>query len=206
MRMCREAKERRIQIMDAAEELFFIEKDYESSSINDIIGRVGLAKGTFYHYFRSKRELLNAILERQLNEFEGKVDQLAMDSKLGTLEKLDALIGLIFDLRRGDIPELEQMVAYKNQVIQENFIMLGVTRARPLLSKIIREGIEEGLFSTDHPEEALGFILSGSRIITESDQDISTSLEKLEAVADFAERILKTEPGVFKEILFKRIA
>jgi len=192
--------------MDAAEELFFIEKDYESSSINDIIGRVGLAKGTFYHYFRSKRELLNAILERQLNEFEGKVDQLAMDSKLGTLEKLDALIGLIFDLRRGDIPELEQMVAYKNQVIQENFIMLGVTRARPLLSKIIREGIEEGLFSTDHPEEALGFILSGSRIITESDQDISTSLEKLEAVADFAERILKTEPGVFKEILFKRIA
>ena len=192
--------------MDAAEELFFIEKDYESSSINDIIGRVGLAKGTFYHYFRSKRELLNAILERQLNEFEGKVDQLAMDSKLGILEKLDALIGLIFDLRRGDIPELEQMVAYKNQVIQENFIMLGVTRARPLLSKIIREGIEEGLFSTDHPEEALSFILSGSRIITESDQDISTSLEKLEAVADFAERILKTEPGVFKEILFKRIA
>ena len=192
--------------MDAAEELFFIEKDYESSSINDIIGRVGLAKGTFYHYFRSKRELLNAILERQLNEFEGKVDQLAMDSKLGTLEKLDALIGLIFDLRRGDIPELEQMVAYKNQVIQENFIMLGVTRARPFLSKIIREGIEEGLFSTDHPEEALSFILSGSRIITESDQDISTSLEKLEAVADFAERILKTEPGVFKEILFKRIA
>jgi AcrR family transcriptional regulator len=203
--MCREAKERRIQIIDAAEELFFIEKDYESTSINDIIGRVGLAKGTFYHYFRSKRELLNAILERQLNEFEGKVDQLAMDSRLGTLEKLDALIGLIFDLRRGSIPDLEEMVAYKNQVIQENFIMLGVTRARPLLSKIIREGIEEGLFSTDHPEEALSFILSGSRIITESDQDIGTSLEKLEAVADFAERILMTEPGVFKEILFKRI-
>jgi AcrR family transcriptional regulator len=203
--MCKELKERRLQIMQVAEELFFIEKDYESTSINEIIGRVGLAKGTFYHYFRSKRELLDAILERQLNEFEDQVDQLAADSDLGTIEKLDALIGLIFDLRSGNIPELDHMVAYKNQVVQENFIMVGVKRARPLLSKIIREGIEEGLFCTNHPEEALSFIISGSGIITESEQDCTASQKKLEAVADFAERILSTEPGIFREILFKRI-
>ncbi|NYT11327.1 MAG: TetR/AcrR family transcriptional regulator [Methanomassiliicoccales archaeon] len=191
--------------MEVAEELFFIEKDYESTSINEIIGRVGLAKGTFYHYFRSKRDLLNAILERQLNEFEERVDRLAADSNMGTIEKLDALIGLIFDLRSGNIPELDRMVAYKNQVVQENFIMVGVKRARPLLSRIIREGIEEGLFDTNHPEEALSFIISGSRIITESEQDCTAPQKKLEAVADFAERILGIEPGIFKEILFKRM-
>jgi AcrR family transcriptional regulator len=191
--------------MDAAEEFFFVEKDYESTSINDIIGKVGLAKGTFYHYFRSKRDLLNAILERQLDEFEVKVDQLAEDSNRGTIEKLDALIGLTFDLRSGDIPKLDHMVAYKNQVIQENFIMEGIERAKPHLSKMVREGIAEGVFSTNYPEEAISFIISGSRIITETEQDCTVSPEKLEAFADFTERILNTEPGVFKKILFKRI-
>lgn len=191
--------------MDVAEDFFFVKKDYESTSINDIICEVGLAKGTFYHYFRSKRDLLNAILERQLNEFEVKVNQLTEDSNLGTIGKLDALIGLTFDLRSGNIPKLDHMVAYKNQVVQENFIMEGIERAKPHLSKIVREGIEEGIFSTNYPEEAISFIISGSRIITEPEQECIVSLEKLEAFADFTERILRTKPGIFKEILFKRI-
>ena len=48
---------RRMDIIDAAA-LLFHERGYHSTSMEDIAARVGLAKPTLYHYFRSKDEIL----------------------------------------------------------------------------------------------------------------------------------------------------
>ena len=191
--------------MDAAEALFFEEKDYESTTVRDIIDRVGLAKGTFYHYFRSKSDLLCAILERQINDFEERVNELAKDPDLGTIEKIECMINLIFKLRKGRIPDLEKMVVQRDRRIQENFIMIGVERAMPLLSSTLKKGIEEGLFHTDYPEEALRFIIAGSRIVGDANPDEPFPSCMIEAIADFSERIMGAEPGIFKEMLCKMV-
>jgi AcrR family transcriptional regulator len=47
-------------ILTAAREVF-AEVGYERASVRDIIGRTGLASGTFYNYFRSKEEIARAI-------------------------------------------------------------------------------------------------------------------------------------------------
>jgi AcrR family transcriptional regulator len=47
-------------ILTAAREVF-AEVGYEAASVRDIIGRTGLASGTFYNYYRSKEELAQAI-------------------------------------------------------------------------------------------------------------------------------------------------
>ena len=39
--------------MDAALELF-VEKGFETTTINDVVKRVGVAQGLFYYYFGSK--------------------------------------------------------------------------------------------------------------------------------------------------------
>jgi AcrR family transcriptional regulator len=39
----------------------FAELGYEAASVRDIIGRTGLASGTFYNYFRSKEEIAAAV-------------------------------------------------------------------------------------------------------------------------------------------------
>lgn len=203
MKICRESKERRTQLIDAAELLFFHEKDYQSTTVNDIIERVGLAKGTFYHYFRSKNDLLSEVLERKLDEFVRDVESLTNDRRLGTMEKLERIIELIFRSRASNIPKGDELLVNQSKAIRENFIIIGIERSMPQLSKILNEGIEDGLFNTHYPVEALHFILSGSKVFADS-LDVGGSPAKMESLGDFIERILGAEPDSFKRILRER--
>jgi AcrR family transcriptional regulator len=63
MRIVKEAKERKNEILDAAEELFAA-KGYEETSTGDILDRVGIARGTLYYHFKSKEDILDALIER----------------------------------------------------------------------------------------------------------------------------------------------
>lgn len=54
--------QRKRRILDAAHRLF-VEKGFHQTSIQDIVNKAGISKGTFYNYFGSKNECLLAILE-----------------------------------------------------------------------------------------------------------------------------------------------
>lgn len=56
--------QRRRQILDAARTVF-AEKGYHKTSVSEIVSKCGLAQGTFYLYFKNKREVFGALL----NEF-----------------------------------------------------------------------------------------------------------------------------------------
>ncbi len=51
-----------------AEELF-VERGVEKASVNEIVKRAGIAKGTFYLYFKNKDELVDAIIGRYTKAF-----------------------------------------------------------------------------------------------------------------------------------------
>ena len=53
-------QQNREAILTAAREVF-AELGYDATSVRDIIGRTGLASGTFYNYYRSKEEIARAI-------------------------------------------------------------------------------------------------------------------------------------------------
>ena len=57
MRISKDYDVRKNEILDMAQKLFF-EMGYEQTSVSNIIDAVGVAKGTFYYYFKSKEELL----------------------------------------------------------------------------------------------------------------------------------------------------
>ena len=50
---------KRVQILDAAEQLFF-EKGYDRTSVQDLLDALDMSKGGFYHYFDSKESVLRA--------------------------------------------------------------------------------------------------------------------------------------------------
>ena len=62
MRISKEYDERKNEILDTAERLFHT-KGYEKTTINDILKEVNIAKGTFYYYFKSKEEVMDALIE-----------------------------------------------------------------------------------------------------------------------------------------------
>ncbi len=62
-----EAREkRREELLRAAREVF-AEKGYHQANVEDIVKRCGLAKGTFYLYFKSKREVFGELLDEFAN-------------------------------------------------------------------------------------------------------------------------------------------
>ena len=61
MKTVKDAELRRQEILMTAKKLF-IKKGYDKTSVNDILKVVDIAKGTFYYYFSSKEEVLEAII------------------------------------------------------------------------------------------------------------------------------------------------
>ncbi|MFT4067626.1 TetR/AcrR family transcriptional regulator [Paraburkholderia sp.] len=61
-------------LMSAAAELF-IGKGIEATTVNDIVERAGVGKGTFYHYFETKEDVILALRERFSRDFTARVAQ-----------------------------------------------------------------------------------------------------------------------------------
>lgn len=62
----KKGKETRNQIIEASEQLF-MEKSVSKVTINDIVQRAGIAKGTFYLYFDSKEALVWHFIDTKLS-------------------------------------------------------------------------------------------------------------------------------------------
>src|ERR1700753_13993 len=62
-RVVKEPEVRRAELLDCAQALF-LRKGYERTTINDVIAATGLSQGAFYHHFKAKEELLEAMATR----------------------------------------------------------------------------------------------------------------------------------------------
>ncbi|MEF3696096.1 TetR/AcrR family transcriptional regulator [Desulfolutivibrio sp.] len=59
---------RRATLLDTAQTVF-LEKGYEATTVNDILDAAGLSKGGFYHHFKSKDDVLDALRVRYTRRF-----------------------------------------------------------------------------------------------------------------------------------------
>lgn len=73
------------EIVTAAWQLFY-EKGYNDTTVDEIIERSHTSKGSFYHYFKSKDELLNSLSDL-LDEYYGELEQ-RMDESMDSFSKL----------------------------------------------------------------------------------------------------------------------
>ncbi|MBR6476951.1 MAG: helix-turn-helix transcriptional regulator, partial [Lachnospiraceae bacterium] len=82
----KEAEERKKEILDAAEELF-IARGYDETSTSDILEKVGIARGTLYYHFKSKEEILDALIDRIMQEAARRMNA-ALSGKEDVLHKV----------------------------------------------------------------------------------------------------------------------
>lgn len=59
------ASKTRQQIIDTSDRLFY-ERGFEATSFADIAGDVGLSRGNFYYHFRTKDEILVAVIAQRM--------------------------------------------------------------------------------------------------------------------------------------------
>ena len=85
-------------IVQCAKRLFY-EQGYEGTSFSDIVAASGLYRGNIYHYFKTKDEILEAVINQHLQEFRGLLAQ--WDKKCDDpKEKLHAFVTMITGRQR----------------------------------------------------------------------------------------------------------
>ena len=72
-------EDRKAQILDAARAVFD-EKGVENATISDVVRRAGVAQGTFYLYFGSKRDAVIELARRPMEEIAARVSAAAVVS------------------------------------------------------------------------------------------------------------------------------
>ncbi|WP_188454207.1 TetR/AcrR family transcriptional regulator [Virgibacillus oceani] len=83
-------------IIESATKLFAL-KGFASTSIREIVEESGISKGAFYLYFKSKDELLIAILESNFQKIESEVF-LYENNKLNPQEKFSIQLTMLFNI------------------------------------------------------------------------------------------------------------
>jgi TetR/AcrR family transcriptional repressor of nem operon len=66
------------------------ERGFQVTGIDEILKRAGVPKGSFYHFFASKREFGEAVIENYAEYFARKLDRLLSDPERRPLERLAA--------------------------------------------------------------------------------------------------------------------
>ena len=197
----KEAEERKKEILDVAEELFTA-KGYESTSTTDILERVGIARGTLYYHFKSKEEILDALIDRIIQGMVSNI-RLALSDKSTTLQKLISFVGAMkVDSAIGkEITDYahKPQNALMHQKIQNSLLDV----LTPIAAGIIKEGIKEGIVSTNYPEEAAEMLLIYSSVVFD-DMNEMTPIEwkrKAEGFVFNMERLLGIKPGSISDII-----
>jgi AcrR family transcriptional regulator len=197
MRVVKEAEERRNEILDAADELFG-QKGFDGTSTNDILEKVGIARGTLYYHFKSKEDIVDALIERYNVQLLGAAQEIAADKSIPVNERIIRVV-MALNISGGSAKEIMEHIhkpqnALMHQKIQK-VIINGVT---PILTGIIREGIEQEMFSTPFPYECMEMVVAYTSTVFDDDMVEMTNEERASRIEAFvfnAERLLGAESG-----------
>lgn len=145
----------RDRLIEVARQLF-ARKGIENTTMNDIASASDKGRRTIYTYFRNKRDIFNAVIERETGKLVMKLEEI-QERPISPEEKLRQYIDCRFDTMRE--------IVSRNGSLKAGFFrdVRKVDRARRIVSsreveilgRILNEGVEKGVFDiVDVPQTA----------------------------------------------------
>lgn len=198
-RIVKKFADRRADIVKAACHLFQTQ-EYAKTTMQDVIEALGIAKGTIYHYFKSKEALLEAVIEDISEKNIEHMQMLIKEAKGDTLQKIKLLVkagNMAVDNR--DI--LDQIHKPGNEAMHIRLFSVSLVKCAPLYAELIQQGCHEGIFKTQSPLECAEFILSAILFLTDigiypwTQEDLS---RRVQAFPKLIEQQLQAPPGSFQ--------
>lgn len=163
-RVVKKPEERRAEIVAAARRLFET-RGFEATSMQDVIDEVGIAKGTIYHYFASKGDLLHAVVD---DVVAATTEQMrAIAARPGTaLERLRA-VALEGAVSARDAALLERLPEVGG-AMRLRLLCVAVLQQGPLYAEILEQGRAEGVFHVEDPLVTAELLLGGVQLLTDA--------------------------------------
>lgn len=148
--------ERRTQILDAAQMLFF-SRGWDAVTVGDVLEEAGISKGGFYHHFAAKEDLLDGLIERMTMAALRTAEAARTNTSGDALARFNAFLAESIRWRAERGPELrfltDVMLRPGNDVLFHRITTAANEAAGPLLAQMLAEGVAEGCF--DVPEVVL---------------------------------------------------
>ncbi len=201
------AKKREISLRAAA---LLSETGYEEFSINKVIQSAGLTKGAFFHYFTSKDELIDSIIQLILLPMVDEFRKIADDETIPPKEKIHRMFETGYRLKRTDTRETQQLIMLlakpENRVMLQ-MITLGIaSQCTDIYEQVFVEGNRKGQFHIPHPNgsaylfmqmilalnQEIGRVLYKNNVDPLEKQNL---MSKVDAFSKFAEDLLELDEG-----------
>ncbi|WP_100329945.1 TetR/AcrR family transcriptional regulator [Bacillus xiapuensis] len=201
--MRKEAEVRKNEILDAADELFG-KKGFDGTSTNDILKKVGIARGTLYHHFKSKEDIMDALIERYSDRLLGAAREVAADKTIPLVDRIIRVV-MSMNLNSGSSEEImEHLHRPQNALMHQKIQKIIINGLTPILAEIICEGIEQGVFSTPYPYECMEMVVTYANTIFDDDMVQMTNEDRATRIQAFifnVERLLGVEKGSLMSVI-----
>ena len=207
--MVRKGTTLKVKILETAH-LLFSDKGYDNTSVNDIINKLNISKGAFYHYFNSKDEVLDAIIMNYSIEAVDMLYEIAYDSSLNGLEKYKKMFSETQKLRKQNAEKFSFLsklfLTEGNLLFRHRYVEKILELTKQPFIIILKQGIKERLFVINDPEETAELIIRLGNIyrtkiallsLTHNDNpNIRLKIKNIiEFMQDTVERLLGLDSG-----------
>lgn len=136
----------RERLIDVARQLFN-KKGMEKTTMNDIASASDKGRRTIYTYFKNKREIYNAVIERDSEIVVGALRDIAQ-SPLPPAEKIERFLKKRFEIIRETVnnhARIRSLISFDSRRLQRVQHLVSVKIAE-MLSAILSQGVNDGVF------------------------------------------------------------
>ncbi len=185
----KKGEQRKLELLKIAYDLFLSE-GYENTSVDTIIEKAGIAKGTYYYYFESKEAMLEEVCMMMIDGEKEKAMQI-VDADIPVPQKI---VGIISSFS----PERKEATITDTLNKPENILMHDMVNKKivevvaPILTKVAEQGVKDGIFDCDNIYERVRMILIVSNTLFE---DYMISERDVIVFIDMVEKLLGAKPG-----------
>ncbi len=202
MRTVKEAEERKNEILDVAERLFGT-KGFDNTSTSDILNEVGIARGTLYYHFKSKEDILDAMIDRMTGRLVEKAAALLAKKEIPVLKRLTMMMTALNV--NGSLGQeiMEQVHKPQNALMHQKMQERLLAGVNPLVTALIREGMAQGICRTEYPAEVAEMTLLYSNTVfdTLAEHGKEERERKINAFIYNLERLLGMERGSMEAVI-----
>lgn len=146
------------QILKSAQKFFF-SIGYNQTSIQMIIDDLGIAKGTFYHHYKSKMQVMQAVAEIIVTSGVETVKPYIYESEDDAIKKFNYFLTTLAQWKMDKMDILytifKVMYSDDNLPFRESINEKNLEQYMPIINHIVRQGIKEGTMSTEY-EDIIG--------------------------------------------------
>ena len=188
----------------------FMRDGYENTSIQDIMNVTQISKGSMYHYFTCKEDILDAVLNYIIGLDEKRLESTLNSTTLRPIEKLTSTVLYDTSQESQEVKKAtEHVMQQQDSIFDYRARELSKKRSVPVIANLIREGIAVGEFHTKYPEEMAVFIYASVQAIGElimQQPDKPTMQRAIDALIEMLKHCLGLEKKEqdFLTLFFKK--